>query len=413
MNKQKTRKKVVAFLLSMLMLISLFQNISYTPIAEGGETEATVTTETEEMTESLPDASETDAVCAQPLTLQEDGIQVYAGETKDLLKDANAILDGLTLKGVYKDKDGVSHVIEFTQDSEITIPGDADINMDLNFLLKDGNNIDGSAKYVYKLPDTVRVDVEKKHELLDKNGKSIGNVQISWDGTLTFQFYEDAVQNNNDIPFYVKFDGKFSSELSEGDKKGDLVFPAGDTSYTYKVDVTKPNSSDPSKVYSDYGIQKSGTVTTTADGKKVIRWTISVCPQGRKDFCGTVVDVLPEGLTYQGNVTYDGLLAGGTITPKLDGNILSFDMDKCNTYYDIKISFDTEITPDYGATITNETSITKENTSTFNPDDTEDKSVTSNKANVKVTPNVRLRSTRTGLILREVHIQTRLGLDRN
>ena len=37
MNKQKTRKKVVAFLLSMLMLISLFQNISYTPIAEGGE----------------------------------------------------------------------------------------------------------------------------------------------------------------------------------------------------------------------------------------------------------------------------------------------------------------------------------------------------------------------------------------
>lgn len=437
MNKQKTRKKVVAFLLSMLMLISLFQNISYTPIAEGGETEATVetaaeggeteatvetvaeeaqtteeeTSETETTTEeeypaqnidvsTEPETETTEAEATenteeiqQPLTLQEDGIQVYAGETKDLLKDANAILDGLVLKGVYKDQDGVSHVIEFTQDSEITIPGDADINMDLNFLLKDGNVIDGSAKYVYKLPDTVRVDVEKKHELLDKNGKSIGNVQISRDGTLTFQFYEDAVQNNNDIPFYVKFDGKFSSELSEGDKKGDLVFPAGDTSYTYKVDVTKPNSNDPSKVYSDYGIQKSGTVTTTADGKKVIRWTISVCPQGRKDFCGTVVDMLPEGLTYVGNVKYDGLLeGGGTITPKLDGNILSFDMDKCNTYYDIKISFDTEITPDYGATITNETSITKENTSTFNPDDTEDKSVTSNKANVKVTPNVLSKS---------------------
>lgn len=436
MNKQKNRKKVVAFLLSMLMLISLFQNISYTPIAEGGETETTVetaaeggeteatvetaaeeaqtteeeTSETETTTEEAypaqnigvstePETETTEAEATenteeiqQPLTLQEDGIQVYAGETKDLLKDANAILDGLILKGVYKDKDGVSHVVEFTQDSEITIPGDADINMDLNFLLKDGNSIDGSAKYVYKLPDTVRVDVEKTHELLDKNGKSIGNVQISKDGTLTFQFYEKVVQNNNDIPFYVKFDGKFSSELSEGDKKGNLVFPAGDTSYTYKVDVTKPNSSDPSKVYSDYGIQKSGTVTTTAEGKKVIRWTISVCPQGRKDFCGTVVDMLPEGLTYQGNVTYDGLLAGGTITPKLDGNILSFDMDKCNTYYDIKISFDTEITPDYGATITNKTSITKENTSTFNPDDTEDKSVTSNKANVKVTPNVLSKS---------------------
>ena len=40
MNKQKNKKKVIAFLLSMLMLISLFQNISYTPIAEGGETES-------------------------------------------------------------------------------------------------------------------------------------------------------------------------------------------------------------------------------------------------------------------------------------------------------------------------------------------------------------------------------------
>ena len=42
MNKQKNKKKVIAFLLSMLMLISLFQNISYTPIAEGGETECRI-----------------------------------------------------------------------------------------------------------------------------------------------------------------------------------------------------------------------------------------------------------------------------------------------------------------------------------------------------------------------------------
>lgn len=39
-EQTKNKKKVIAFLLSMLMLISLFQNISYTPIAEGGETES-------------------------------------------------------------------------------------------------------------------------------------------------------------------------------------------------------------------------------------------------------------------------------------------------------------------------------------------------------------------------------------
>ena len=43
MNKQKNKKKVIAFLLSMLMLFSLFQNISYTPIAEGGEAESVAT----------------------------------------------------------------------------------------------------------------------------------------------------------------------------------------------------------------------------------------------------------------------------------------------------------------------------------------------------------------------------------
>ncbi|MDD7282524.1 MAG: hypothetical protein PUG98_01250, partial [Clostridium sp.] len=64
MNKQKTRKKVVAFLLSMLMLISLFQNISYTPIAEGGETETTVETaaeggETEATVETAAEEAQT------------------------------------------------------------------------------------------------------------------------------------------------------------------------------------------------------------------------------------------------------------------------------------------------------------------------------------------------------------------
>ena len=66
MNKQKNKKKVIAFLLSMLMLISLFQNISYTPIAEGGESQGVNATasatdaETGEISESnLETAEET------------------------------------------------------------------------------------------------------------------------------------------------------------------------------------------------------------------------------------------------------------------------------------------------------------------------------------------------------------------
>lgn len=393
MNKPKNKKRMIALMLSVLMLISLFQNISYAPIAESNASQQTgeiegVQTDTDAglvVSESEPQQQGLGAAFEQAQQ------SVAEAAAKDLLTDAGAVLDDLTLKGVYKDAEGTTHVVTFTKGGEVTIPGDADINMNLNFCLKDGNTINGETSYVYRLPDTVRVDVEAEHELTDRNGQSIGKVKIAKDGTLTFQFYEERVKNNHDIPFYVRFDGKFSSELSEGGKKGELVFPAGDTSFSYGVDVTEPTSKDPTVVYRDYGISKSGTVTTNAEGKKVIRWTIQVCPQGRKDFNGTVVDILPEGLTYAGNVTVRDMNSG-SVTPKLDGNILSFEMKDCNTYYAIKIDFDTEIDPSYGGQITNSSVVTKENQATFNPEDTQDNTVTSDKTTVRVTPEVLSKS---------------------
>lgn len=394
MNKQKIRKKVVAFLLSMLMLISLFQNISYTPIAEGGETEATVTTETEEMTESLPDASETDAVSAQVQVLSEATQVVNDGESKDLLADAGVKLVGLELTGKYKDSNGVDQLLKFDINDEISIPGDAGIYMDLKFSLPDGNQVTDDTDYVYKLPDTVRVDVDESHELVNETGQSIGKVHIRKDGTLTFNFYEAKVKGNSNISFYVKFEGKFSSDLAEGNKQGQLVFPTGDGNYTFNVKVEEPTNSEPEKTHRDYTLSKYGTVTTkkiNGEQKKVIHWSLDLWPDERKNFSGTIEDPLPEGLTYvTGSMTVSGQKNenAGTITDKSTNDIVRFEIEDCNVYHTLKIEFDTILDDTFNGTIENDTQITKDNTASFNPDDTKDKTATSNKATVTVKPDV-------------------------
>lgn len=399
MNKQKTRKKVVAFLLSMLMLISLFQNISYTPIAEGGETEATVETaaeggETEATVESLPDASETDAVSAQVQVLSEATQVVNDGESKDLLADAGVKLVGLELTGKYKDSNGADQLLKFDMNDEISIPGDAGIYMDLKFSLPDGNQVTKDTDYVYKLPDTVRVDVDESHELVNETGQSIGNVHIRKDGTLTFNFYEAKVKGNSNISFYVKFEGKFSSDLAEGNKKGQLVFPTGDGNYTFKVNVEEPTNSEPEKTHRDYTLSKYGTVTTkeiNGKQKKVIHWSLDLWPDERKNFSGTIEDPLPEGLTY---VTDSMKVSGqknenaGTITDKSTNDTVRFEIKDYNVYHTLKIEFDTILEDTFNEIIKNDTQITKDNTASFNPDDTKDKTATSNKATVTVKPDV-------------------------
>lgn len=394
MNKQRQKKKkLIAFLLSMLMLISLFQNISYTPIAESGEPETTVETEAEETVEGLPEASETDAASAQVQALSEATQVVNDGESKDLLTDAGVKLVGLELTGKYKDSNGVDQLLKFDKNDEISIPGDAGIYMDLKFSLPDGNHVTEDTDYVYKLPDTVRVDVDEIHELVDETGQSIGKVHIRKDGTLTFNFYETKVKGNSNISFYVKFEGKFSSDLAEGNKKGQLVFPTGDGNYTFNVKVEEPTNSEPDKTHQDYKLSKYGTVTTkeiNGEQKKVIRWSLDLWPDGRKNFSGTIEDPLPEGLKYAGNIQVSGATNenAGTVTDISSDGTVRFKIEDYNVYNSLKIEFDTILDETYSGTITNSTQITKDNTASFNPDDTKDKPATSGKASVTVKPDV-------------------------
>lgn len=408
--KKQSKKRIIAFLLSTLMLLSLFQNISYYPSAEGGEEPAAGVEvdgdvasgsdadlqagESAVQSISLPAEQEQVYLSAgepEQDVLAEDTQTVQADETKDLLADANVTLRDITLKGVYRDEAGVSHVVTFDKNSTISLPGNADINMYLDFSLVDGNSVTAGTKYVYTLPDTVRVDVEKTHELKDSNGDSIGQVHISRDGTLTFEFNTDVVRNNVNIPFYVQFDGKFSESLSNGGQSASISFPAGGATIDYNVDITEPTSTDPSESNLDYEVYKSGSATTVTDNgvqKKAIHWSVEVNPRGRKPFSGTLTDLIPEGLTYVEGSCRATDYYEGTVTPTYADGILSVDMQDCKSFYTIKVEFDTYVTPNYGTGINNNTSVTQSNTASFKPANTQDKQVSSNAATVTLKPDV-------------------------
>lgn len=220
------------------------------------------------------------------------------------------------------------------------------------------------------MPDSIRVDVEANHELEDGNGKSIGKVHISQDGTLTFQYYADVLANNTDVDFYVQFEGGLSEDLQESGKEVDITFPtaSGDFDFTINTTDSTENTEDPEP--KDISMQKSGAQIVKANGQKVIEWTIELGPEGRDTLDGTIVDVLPAGLTYvSGSAILVDAYEGSISTPVVDGQKLTIEVNDVKTYYHAKVKFHTTYDDGFGPNITNSTSMSVNNDAIFNPSD--------------------------------------------
>ncbi len=292
------------------------------------------------------------------------------GTTGDLLEGTTIALNDVTLKATYKEQgDSTTTVVNITDGGEFELPYNADINMRLNFTLADGNAIEAGKSYVYKLPDSIRVDVEADHELEDGSGKSIGKVHISQDGTLTFQFYADVLANNTNVDFYVQFEGGLSEDLQESGKEIDVNFPtaSGDFDFTIKTTDSTEDTEDPEP--KDISIQKSGAQIVNANGQKVIEWTIELGPEGRETLDGTIIDVLPDGLTYvPGSATLVDAYEG-SISANVNGQNLQIEVNDVKTYYHAKVKFQTTYDDEFGQNITNSTSMSVDNEAIFNPSD--------------------------------------------
>ncbi len=293
------------------------------------------------------------------------------GTTGDLLDGTTIALNDVTLKATYKEEgSSTTTVVNITDGGKFELPYNADINMRLNFTLADGNAIEAGKSYVYKLPDSIRVDVEADHELEDGTGKSIGKVHISQDGTLTFQYYADVLANNTDVDFYVQFEGGLSEDLQESGKEVDVTFPtaSGDFDFTINTTDSTENTEDPEP--KDISMQKSGAQIVNVNGQKVIEWTIELGPEGRDTLDGTIVDVLPAGLTYvPGSATLIDAYEGSISTPVVDGQKLTIEVNDVKTYYHAKVKFQTTYDDDFGQDITNSTSMSVNNDAIFNPSD--------------------------------------------
>lgn len=330
-------------------------------------------------------------------TLLPSGLQfAWPADNMNLLDSSTSITTTQIVLGAkYKDENGEECAVELNQTDVFEIPYDADISMYLGFSLQDGNAVDGNSVYTYKLPDTVRVDVDAWHDLSSPIGGKIGRVHIKKDGTLDFQFDSNVVAGHTDIGFYVQFEGNFSSDKQKEGEKFDINFPASDGNYSYHIETLPSSDSTETEEPKDIGISKSGSVVTIG-GKRYIEWQVYLNPNGRPGIDGSIIDELPNGLTYVNDNGYPKIKEKdynpggnyGTVTGSASGSKVTLDLSGTGSQ-GITVLFLTSIDADgslYGGTV-GDWDYSVNNEVIFNPDDTTDNSV-SGDTTVWIKPNM-------------------------
>lgn len=412
-REQKKRRKIGRRAMALLLAgMMLFSNIPSNVSAVSDNDismlpDAMVQTEDTDVPAKDTDAKPADVTEAekQPAAEQEakgtsdvtavdtsEDIEADKAGTTGIFDNTTITLDKLTLKATYSDGEGGSVVEELTEGGTFDLPYNADINMRLDFKLGSGTAIDKDTAYIYKLPDTIRVDVEADHKLADRDGNSIGTVHIAKDGTLSFQFDTDVIGTDTNINFYVQFEGGFSESLQEEGKTEEISFPTASGDFKFTVNTTDKTDDDKTPEPKDVSISKSGSKIVNIDGRNYIEWTVELGQEGRDSLDGVINDTLPAGLTYAEIEEYPQLTdsTGGTIsTSAKDGDTnIEIKVTDVTSYYHAKVKFCTYYDETlFGGKIDNNTTALVENTAAFNPDDEDDKGV-SNKGTVSIKPDM-------------------------
>ena len=412
-REQKKRRKIGRRAMALLLAgMMLFSNIPSNVSAVSDNDismlpDAMVQTEDTDVPAKDTDAKPADVTEAekQPAAEQEakgtsdvtavdtsEDIEADKAGTTGIFDNTTITLDKLTLKATYSDGEGGSVVEELTEGGTFDLPYNADINMRLDFKLGSGTAIDKDTTYIYKLPDSIRVDVEADHKLADRDGNSIGTVHIAKDGTLSFQFDTDVIGTDTNINFYVQFEGGFSESLQEEGKTEEISFPTASGDFKFTVNTTDKTDDDKTPEPKDVSISKSGSKIVNIDGRNYIEWTVELGQEGRDSLDGVINDTLPAGLTYAEIEEYPQLTdsTGGTIsTSAKDGDTnIEIKVTDVTSYYHAKVKFCTYYDETlFGGKIDNNTTALVENTAAFNPDDEDDKGV-SNKGTVSIKPDM-------------------------
>lgn len=326
-----------------------------------------------------------DSVHEDTGTSSGSGVRRLAAEANgtDIFDNTTITLYKFTLKASYQDDQGRTQIVDLAQNGKYELPYNAGINMRLDFQLGRPSAIESGRPYTYKLPEGIRVDVNAHHDLADNEGKSIGTVDISRDGTLTFIFdeLEDNTLNRN-IPFYVQFEGGLSEESQEGGKHVDIKFPTVSGSFDFSVDTTGKTGVEEKPQTGPVTMEKTGHVINV-NGQNYIEWKVSLGANGRDYITGTIHDDLPTGLKYaevQGypkveGLSYDqnkGKFNGDVKTNAKDGaTSIDINVVECKPYYRADVIFLTHYDETIfgGGVITANTGKEIKNSATFRPED--------------------------------------------
>lgn len=366
-KEQKKRRKIgrraMALLLAGMMLFSNIpsnvsavsdNDISMLPDAMVQTEDVDTTADaTEGKTVTMTGAAEQPAAAAEDRNAGEESepvavdaaadIEADKAGSADIFENTTITLDKLTLKATYSDGKGGSVVEELTENGTFDLPYNADINMRLDFKLGSGTAVNKDTAYIYKLPDTIRVDVEADHKLADHNGKSIGTVHIAKDGTLSFRFDTDAIGSNTNVNFYVQFEGGFSESLQEEGKTENIAFPTATGDFKFTVNTTDKTDDDKKPDPKDVSISKYGSKIVNINGQNYIEWTVELGQEGRTSLDGMITDNLPTGLTYAEISGYPQLTdsTGGTITTTAKNGDSSIDIKVAGvtSHYHAKVKF--------------------------------------------------------------------------
>lgn len=302
----------------------------------------------------------------------------YAESSRtDIFDNTTITLDKLTLKASYQDDSGKSHTMELTQNGNFELPYNADINMRLDFMLGLPSAIEPGRPYTYKLPESIRVDVEATHDLADNDGKSIGTVHISRDGTLTFIFEKlDDNPTNRNIPFYVQFEGGLSEDNQEAGKHIDIKFPTASGDFDFSIDTTGKTGVEEKPEPGPVTMEKTGSRVITENGRNYIEWTVSLGANGRDYITGTIHDNLPTGLTYAAIPGYPKVSGlswgnGGYVETNAKDGDTSIDINvvDCKPDWRANVTFCTYYDAAAFGNINNNTSQLINNKAYFQPED--------------------------------------------
>lgn len=325
---------------------------------------------TEASTE-LADTTESAAPVSKSTTPENVAAGADATASADNLLDNSTFnLINLTLDASYKDENNVTHNVALTTTDSVELPMDADINMYFNFIFYDGNEIVVGKEYIYEIPDEIRVDVDATHPLTTSDGTSIGTVHITKDGKLTFVF-NDSVVGQDNIPFYVRFEGGFSADSDDDLGETKISFPTAGGSFDYTIDITGSNKETENDEPGDLGVSKSGAKTyinVNGESVPVIQWTVSLDLNGRDTLTADITDILPDGLTYakvDGYPKLEGGSKGSVSCNSNDGSsFVSIHIEDADSYWRTNVIFYTYYGNDIfkNTTISNNSGVTVNNT---------------------------------------------------